>query len=113
MTAVKVNKRTFCLWYHSARSPVTCQCNKRDMYEPKGKISPFMAKQHTSAARRCPVRPVGAYFLDNDRRSIHYPLHIPLLGEHQIALAFILRSNTALSMQFVAYLTLVYRLCRT
>ena len=35
-----------------------------------------MAKQDTSAARRCPVCPVGAYFLDNDRRSIHYPLLI-------------------------------------
>jgi hypothetical protein len=35
-----------------------------------------MAKQDTSAVRRCPVRPVGAYFLDNDRRSIHYPLLI-------------------------------------
>ena len=35
-----------------------------------------MAKQDTSAARRCPVRPVGAYFLHNDRRSIHYPLHM-------------------------------------
>ena len=40
------------------------------------KISPFMAKQDTSAARRCPVHPVGAYFLNNDRHSIHYPLHI-------------------------------------
>ena len=86
MTAVKVNKRTFCLWYHSARSPVTCQCNKRDMYEPKRKISPFMAKQDTSAARRCPVRPVGAYFLDNDRRSIHYPLHIQLYFSYPFCL---------------------------
>ena len=36
-----------------------------------------MAKQETSALRRCPVRPVGAYFPNNDRRSIgrHYPLH--------------------------------------
>ena len=37
-----------------------------------------MAKQDTSTARRCPVRPVGAYFLDNDLRSIHYPLLILL-----------------------------------
>ena len=30
-------------------------------------------KQDTSALRRCPVCPVGVYFPDNDRRSIHYP----------------------------------------
>ena len=35
-----------------------------------------MAKQDTSAARQCPVRPVGAYFLDIGRRSIHYLLLI-------------------------------------
>ena len=29
-------------------------------------------KQDTSAARRSPVRPVGAYFPDSDRRSMHY-----------------------------------------
>ena len=28
-----------------------------------------------NASRRGAVRPVGAYFPDNDRRSIHYPLH--------------------------------------
>ena len=33
----------------------------------------------TLAARRCPVRPVGAYFPDNDRHSIHYPLLITRL----------------------------------
>ena len=27
------------------------------------------------ASHRGPVRPVGTYFPDNDRRSIHYPLH--------------------------------------
>ena len=32
-----------------------------------GKISPF---------RTDPVRPVGTYFPDNDRHSIHYPLHM-------------------------------------
>ena len=39
-----------------------------------------MAKQDTSAVRRCPVRPVGAYFLDNDRRSryiIPYLFFVP------------------------------------
>ena len=40
-----------------------------------GQISPFRAKQHPTASRRGAVRPVGAYFPDNDRRSIHYPLH--------------------------------------
>ena len=29
-----------------------------------------------NASRRGAVRPVGAYFPDNDWRSIHYPLHI-------------------------------------
>ena len=28
----------------------------------------------TSASRQGPVRTVGAYFSDNDRRSVHYPL---------------------------------------
>src|SRR4029434_7103338 len=42
-----------------------------------GKISPFRAKQNPSASRRGAVRPVGAYFPDNDRRSIHYPLLTP------------------------------------
>ena len=40
-----------------------------------GKISPDRAKQHPSASRRGAVRPVGAYFPDNDRRSIHYPAY--------------------------------------
>ena len=31
------------------------------------------------ASRRGAVRPVGAYFPDNDRRSIHYPLLITRL----------------------------------
>lgn len=38
------------------------------------KVIPFRAKQDTSASRQGPVRPVGAYFSDNDRRSVHYPL---------------------------------------
>jgi hypothetical protein len=43
------------------------------------KIIPFRAKQDTSTSRRGLVRPVGAYFPDNHRRSVglqHYPLHI-------------------------------------
>uniref|UniRef100_A0A8C5C877 LMBR1 domain containing 2a n=1 Tax=Gadus morhua TaxID=8049 RepID=A0A8C5C877_GADMO len=37
-------------------------------------VDTILQKQDTSAARRCPVRPVVAYFPDNGRRSIHYPL---------------------------------------
>ena len=51
------------------------------------KISPFSSKQDTSVARRGPVRPVWAYFPDNDRRSI-IPLNvnITLHVEGKIAL---------------------------
>ena len=38
-----------------------------------GIISPFRVLLY--ASRRCPVCPVGAYFPDKDRCSIHYPLH--------------------------------------
>ena len=52
------------------------------------KISPFRSKQDTSVSRRCLVRPVRAYFPDNDRRS-YYPLlnvNITLYVEGKIAL---------------------------
>ena len=39
-----------------------------------GTLACFRAKQDNSAMRQCPVRPVWAYFPNNDRRSIHYPL---------------------------------------
>ena len=41
------------------------------------------AKQYIAAPRRVPVRPVGAYFPDNDRHSVHYPLHNSTLSLSQ------------------------------
>jgi hypothetical protein len=45
------------------------------------RTSPVVIENNTLQApsRRGPVRPVGAYFPDNDLRSVqHYPLHIGL-----------------------------------
>ena len=50
------------------------------------KLSPFMTKQDTSDLRQDPVRPVWAYFHNNDQRSVHYPLHNTYAGPSPLAL---------------------------
>ena len=76
------------LSYHSASSPVTYQPQRIWLLSDDNvvgrlllptKISPSRVKRDTSALRRCPVRPVGAYFPDNERRFMHHPLHIIFL----------------------------------
>ena len=44
-----------------------------DLHRSLLKINPFRVKQDSPASRQ--VRPVRAYFPDNDQRSILYPLH--------------------------------------
>ena len=84
----------------------------------RSKISPFRAKQDTSASCWCPVRPVGDYFPDNDRHSIHYPLHICIIYiiicqtqtviEYQLFLLFSIQSRYVLPDFAQVFSTFLY-----
>src|SRR4029434_3791988 len=65
-----------CVFYVCVLSGYAVECSIHlNGASQRSVVNYFSIFDRCYASRRGAVRPVGAYFPDNDRRSIHYPLH--------------------------------------